>query len=110
LYTISKETQVLEKLGELGEKGKRKINSLAKEHLFDDKGNEMEFVEKMLQKAKEAKDDLDLKITGLIEDFYDKINVAHVKQVEILEQKMAELNKTLINAESRINQLEKNAV
>jgi polyhydroxyalkanoate synthesis regulator phasin len=70
----------------------------------------MEFVEKMLQKAKEAKDDLDLKITGLIEDFYDKINVAHVKQVEILEQKMAELNKTLINAESRINQLEKNAV
>ncbi len=110
LYTISKETQVLEKLGELGEKGKRKINSLAKERLFDDKGNEVEFVEKMLQKAKEAKEDLDHKIAGLIEDFYEKINVAHVKQVEVLEQKLAEMNKNLTDAETRINQLEKNAV
>jgi hypothetical protein len=110
LYTISKETQVLEKLGELGEKGKRKINALAKERLFDDKGNEVEFVEKMLQKAKEAKEDLDLKIAGLIEDFYEKINVAHVKQVEVLEQKLAEMNKNLTDAETRINQLEKNAV
>ena len=72
LYTISKETQVLEKLGELSEKGKKKINSLVKERVYDDKGNEMEFVEKMLQKAKEAKEDLDIKITGLIEDFYEK--------------------------------------
>ena len=55
LYTISNETQVLEKLGELSEKGKKKINSLVKERVYDDKGNEMEFVEKMLQKAKEAK-------------------------------------------------------
>ncbi len=110
LYTISKETQVLEKLGELGEKGKKKINSLVKERVYDDKGNEMEFVEKMLQKAKEAKEDLDIKITGLIEDFYEKINVAHVKQIEVLEQKLAEMNKSLVNSESRIKQLEKNAV
>jgi polyhydroxyalkanoate synthesis regulator phasin len=110
LYTISKETQVLEKLSELGEKGKRKINSLAKERLFDDKGNEVEFVEKMLQKAREAKEDLDVKITGLIEDFYEKINVAHVKQVEVLEQKLAEMNKNLTDTETRLNQLEKNAV
>ena len=110
LYTISKETQVLEKLGELGEKGKKKINAFAKERWTDDKGNEMEFVEKMLQKAREAKEDLDLKIAGLIEDFYEKINVAHSKQVEVLEEKLAEMNKTIIDAESRINQLEKNAV
>jgi hypothetical protein len=110
LYTISKETQVLEKLGELGEKGKRKLNAFAKEKVLDEKGNEIEFVEKMLKKAREAKIELDEKITGLIEDFYEKIKVAHVNQVEILEGKISELSKTILEAESRINDLEKKPV
>ena len=83
LYTISKETQVLEKLGELSEKGKKKINSLVKERVYDDKGNEMEFVEKMLQKAKEAKKFIEELKTG---DKVVTIGGAHGTVISIREK------------------------
>ena len=53
LYTISKNTQIIEKMRQLAEEGKDKVNAFMKEHQVDEDGNEIEFVDKMLQKATE---------------------------------------------------------
>ena len=62
LYTISKETKLMEKLAELSEQGKDKINDFMKEKMVDENGNEVEFLDKLVIKAHEANEELEAKI------------------------------------------------
>ena len=41
LYTISKNTQIIEKMRQLAEEGKDKVNAFMKEHQVDEDGNDI---------------------------------------------------------------------
>ncbi|MEN9399956.1 MAG: hypothetical protein RL632_1057 [Bacteroidota bacterium] len=110
LYTISKNTQIIEKMRQLAEEGKDKVNAFMKEHQVDEDGNDIEFVDKMLQKATELREDLEQKISQVIAELYEKLNIAHTDQIGQLEEKIASLSKDLALAESRIHHLESKQV
>jgi polyhydroxyalkanoate synthesis regulator phasin len=108
LYTISKETKLMEKLAELSEQGKDKINDFMKEKMVDENGNEVEFLDKLVIKAHEAKEELEAKIGEMVANFYEKVNIAHVDKITALEARLDQLSKDLALAEARLNHLEKN--
>lgn len=91
LYAISKETNLLEKLGDLGEQGKEKINSFMKEKALDEDGNEMEFTERLAARAQQAKEELETKIGEMVESLYSKMNIVHVNRIEELEKEVESL-------------------
>jgi polyhydroxyalkanoate synthesis regulator phasin len=106
LYTISKETHLMEKLAAMSEQGKDKINEFMKETMVDENGNEVEFMDKLVIKAHQAKEELEAKIGEMVVTFYEKINVAHTDQIRGLEERLEQLSKDLALAEARINHLE----
>ncbi len=108
LYTISKETHLMEKLTALSEQGKDKINDFMKESLVDADGNEIEFMDKLVLKAHQAKEELEAKIGEVVASFYEKVNIAHTDQLKNMEMRIDQLSKDLALAEARINHLEKN--
>lgn len=107
LYTISKDQKLMEKLESLSEKGKEKINHFMKDIVVDENGKEMEFLDRLAQKAKETKDDLESKIGEMAATFYAKINVAHTDKILLLQSKLEQMQKDISLIEARINQLEK---
>ena len=107
LYTISKETHLMDKLANLSEQGKDKINDFMKETVTDENGNELEFMDKLMLKAEQTKDELEAKIGEMVAAFYEKVNIAHTDQVQRLESRIDQLSKDLALAEARINHLEK---
>jgi polyhydroxyalkanoate synthesis regulator phasin len=97
----------MEKLAAVSEQGKDKINEFMKERMVDENGNEVEFLDKLLIKANEAKEELEVKIGEMVATFYEKVNIAHVEQLKGLEARIEQLGKELALAEARINHLEK---
>ena len=106
LYTISQETHLMEKLTAVSEQGKDTINDFISEKVLDEHGNEVQFLDKLVLKAHEAKEDLEVKIGEMVAAFYEKVNIAHTDQLKGLELKVEELEKALALAEARINHLE----
>ncbi|ASS50404.1 MAG: hypothetical protein A3D31_12620 [Candidatus Fluviicola riflensis] len=106
LYAISKETHLLEKLKGLSEQGRDKINEFMSETIVDEHGNEVPFTDKLLLKAKEAREDLETKIGEMVASFYEKVNIAHTDKLSGLENKLEEVTKNLELAEARIRHLE----
>ena len=107
LYAISKEAHLLEKLKDLSEQGRDKINEFMSEKIVDEHGNEVPFTEKLLMKAKEAREDLELKIGEAVAAFYEKVNIAHTDKLKELESKLEEITKNIALAEARLHQLER---
>jgi polyhydroxyalkanoate synthesis regulator phasin len=106
LYTLSKDTQLMEKLKDFTEDGKDRINEFIKEKSYDEDGNEIEFVDKLVLKMIQAKEELEHKIGEVVADFYEKVNITHTDKIKELEEKINQLNKDLALAEARINHLE----
>ena len=74
--------------------------------IVDENGNEVEFIERLMMKAHDAKEELEDKIGEMVAVFYDKMNIAHVDKVKELELKIDQLSKDLALAEARINHIE----
>jgi hypothetical protein len=106
LYSISKETNLMDKLKDLSEDGKDKINSFMSEKVLDENGNEIEFMDRLMLKAQEAKDELEQKIGEMVATFYEKVNIAHVDKIKELEEKIELIKRELALAEARISHLE----
>lgn len=106
LYVIAKDTNALEKIHEYTEKGKDSINEFVKEKITDSEGNELEFVDKMVFKLHEVKEQLDAKIAEAVETAYDKMKIAHTNQINELEEKITALTKEVSLANERIKELE----
>jgi polyhydroxyalkanoate synthesis regulator phasin len=106
LYTISKETHLMDKLSDLSEQGKEKLNAFMKEQQLDEEGKEMPFFDRLMNKAHEAKEELDQKMAEMMEGFYTKIKIAHTNQIEELTLEIEQLKKEMALAEARINHLE----
>jgi hypothetical protein len=106
LYHIAKDTHLLEKLNEYSEKGKENINRVASEPLLDEDGNELELMDKIIHKAGEMKQELELKIEELVAAFYKKINVAHLDEIKALNDKLEKADMAIALLEARLNKLE----
>jgi hypothetical protein len=106
LYAISKETHLMEKLKDLSEQGRDKLNEFMSEKSVDEDGNEIPFSERLLLKAKEAREELEIRIGEMVAAFYEKVNIAHTDKLTELENKLDEISKNLALAEARINHLE----
>ena len=83
IYFLAKDTQLLDRIKELSEKGKDEINKIVSESQLDENGNELEFVDKLILKTHELKEELDDKIEELVIKFYKKINVAHLDELKL---------------------------
>jgi polyhydroxyalkanoate synthesis regulator phasin len=96
----------MEKINEFSEKGKDSINRIVSESQLDENGNELEFVEKIILKTHELKQELDDKIEEMIVKFYKKINIAHLDEIKALNEKLEKLDATVALLEARINKME----
>jgi len=106
LYMIAKDTEALDKIKEYSERGKDAINDFVKEKITDEDGNELEFVDKMLLKLHELKEELDAKIAEGVETAYEKMRIAHTNDIKALNEKVDALTKELSLAQSRLDALE----
>jgi polyhydroxyalkanoate synthesis regulator phasin len=108
LYVMARDAQILDKLGDISEKGKDNINKFMTERQLDENGNEMEFVEHIIAKVQELKEQLNEKIESQVVSFYKKINVAHLDEIKALNEKLEKLDATVALLEARVNHLEQN--
>ena len=106
LYILAKDSNLLDRFNEISEKGKDGLNKLASEEQYDGEGNQLEFLDKVIQKSVQAKEELEQKIEELIVAFYKKINVAHTDEIMALNEKLKKADRTIALLEARLNKLE----
>ena len=106
LYYIARDTQVLDRLSELSEKGKDNLNKIMSDRPLDENGKEIEFVDRIIAKTQELKEELNEKIEKQVVKFYKKINVAHLDEIKALNEKLEALEATVALLEARVNHLE----
>ena len=106
LYYIARDTHLLDKINELSENSKNNINKVMGDSQLDENGNELEFVDKIISKAHELKEELNEKIEELVAKFYKKINVAHLDEIKALNIKLEKLEAKVALLEARLNKLE----
>ena len=106
IYFLARDTHFLDKINELSEKGKENINRVMSESELDENGNEIEFVDKIILKTNELREELNDKIEELVAKFYKKIQVAHLDEIKALNEKIEKLDKMVALLEARLNKLE----
>lgn len=106
LYAISRETHLMDKLKELSDQGRDKINEFMSEKSLDKDGNEIPFTERVRMRAKEVQEEMEEKMREMVAAFYEKVNITHTDKLVELERKLEELNNKIALAEERINQIE----
>jgi len=106
LYILARETTLLERIKELSEKGKTEINKIISESQLDENGNELEFVDKIILKTHELKEELNEKVEKLVIKFYKKINIAHIEEIKTLNEKIEKADMAIALLEARLNRLE----
>ena len=106
LYYIARDTHLLDKINELSENSKNNINKVMGESQLDENGNELEFVDKIISKSHELREELNEKIEELVSNFYKKINVAHLDEIKALNIKLEKLEANVALLEARLNKLE----
>ena len=103
LYMLSKDTEMMEKLKEMVEKGKDRVNKAMATPQTDEEGNELEFLDKLIIKAAEAKAELEERIEKAVAEFYHKANIAHTDEIRALNERLAEAEKTIALLEAKVN-------
>lgn len=107
LYYFAKDTHLVDRFNELSEKGKYRVNKVVSEVQLDEDGNELEFMDKIIQKAHQAKEELEQKIEEMVVTFYKKINVAHSDEIKALHEKLEKANTSVALLEARLNHIER---
>lgn len=106
IYVIARDTHLLDKLNDYSEKGKENINKMMSDSKLDENGNEIEFLDQIINKTNELKEELHEKIEELVTKFYKKINVAHTDEIKALNIKLEKLESSVALLEARLNKLE----
>jgi len=106
LYYIARDTHLIDRFNEMSEKGKESVNKAFSEPQLDDNGNEMEFIDKVIYKTSQLKEELEEKIEELVISFYKKVNIAHLNEIKALNEKVEKSNMAIALLEARLNSLE----
>lgn len=104
LYLIAKDKDLLTKLSDMAEKGKKKVDEVMEE--FSEDEDHEGFIEKLIFKAQQAKEELDKKMEEVAVTVYKKMNIAHTSDLTILNEKIDKLKNELELAKLRITNLE----
>lgn len=107
LYILARDTELLGRIKELSEKGKEEVDKILSETKLDENGNEIEFVDKVILKTKELREELNDKVEEQVAKFYKKINIAHVEELKALNEKIEKADMAIALLEARLNKLEK---
>ncbi|MGZ3866685.1 MAG: hypothetical protein ACXVC6_13025 [Bacteroidia bacterium] len=100
VYMITKDEKMMHNLSEMMQKGKEKISGLAEEFGFDE--DEEKLMEKLAQKAHQAKEEFENKMEEVAKKVYEKVNIAHTDKVK-------ELENTILNLQQRLAKMETSA-
>ena len=73
---------------------------------MDENGNELEFIDKLILKIHELKEELNEKIEERVVKFYKKINVAHLDEIKALNEKIEKADMAIALLEARLKKLE----
>lgn len=106
LYMISKDEKFMESLSEMMKKGKKKAEDILDEFSDQGEGDEETLIQKFLQGAQKAKEDLEKKIEETAVKVYGKMHIAHTNDVKNLSEEIERLKRELSLAEARIVRLE----
>lgn len=106
IYFFAKDTELMNRIKELSEKGKASINKVVSEPQLDENGNELEFIDKIILKTNQLKEELDEKIEELVVEFYKKVNIAHLDEIKALNEKVEKSDMAIALLEARLNKLE----
>jgi polyhydroxyalkanoate synthesis regulator phasin len=87
----------METIAELKDRGKEKLDDF----IADD-----DIMNKLMQKAAEAKEELETRISEMVKQMYEKMKIAHTGKIEELEQSIKQLRNELALAEARIVNIE----
>ena len=102
LYTISKDKEFFERLGNMAEKGKEFIDEFSEE----DEEGETQIIQKLIEKAGQAKEEIEKKMEEVAVAVYGKMHIAHTDEIVKLEEQINNLRTELALAEARIVKLE----
>lgn len=105
VYHLTKDSHILERLKELSEKGVEYIN-ISGEPIYDEFGNEIQFMDKVLLKTNQFKEEIEQEIEALVIKFYKKVNIAHLDEIKALNEKLTKSNEDIALLEARLNKLE----
>ena len=108
LYVFIKDSHLIDRFNEISAKGKEGINKMASESQLDADGNEMELMDKIIHKTGQLKDEIEEKIAELVAEFYKKVNIAHLDEIEALKEKLEKSDELIALLEARVNHLEAN--
>ncbi len=98
LYLIAKDKETMENITQLVNKGKEKWDEAMKP---SEDGEETDLMQKIIVKAKEAKQELDEKMEEIAVKVYAKMHIAHADDVKELEQKITQLEKQISLLQAR---------
>lgn len=108
LYMLSQDKELMGKLKEMAEKGKDKFNDTFGGEYVDEDGNRVELIDRLREKAGQAKDELEEKVSEMVANFYKKVNIAHLDEIRALKEQLKESDKAIALLEARLNRLEQN--
>lgn len=103
LYFLAKDTHLIDRIQDLYDTKTDGING----NNLDADGNELEFMDKIIVKAGQLKDELEQKIEETVVTFYKKVNIAHLDEIKALHEKLEASDATIALLEARLNHLEK---
>lgn len=106
IYHLAKDAELLERIQEMSAKGKDNINKAASETILDEEGNPMELMDKIVYKTSQLKEEFEQKIEELVVKFYKKINVAHLDDIQALNEKVEKADMAIALLEARLNKME----
>lgn len=98
LYLIAQDKEVMEHLTKLAKKGKDKLDHMMESP--DGEGTEdTELLQKIINKAKVVREELEEKVEEIATKVYKKMHIAHTDDIKMLQAKIEAL-------ENRINLME----
>lgn len=106
LYMLAKDEEFLENVSELAKKGKKKVSDLVDDFAQDSQHTEEVLVAKIMEKAKQAKEELEHKVSEIAASVYEKMHIANTAETTRLSLEIEKLKTELMLAEARIVHLE----
>ena len=103
LYFLAKDTHLIDRIQELSDTKTDDTNGKT----LDPDGKELQFMDKIIVKAGELKNELEQKIEETVVTFYKKVNIAHLDEIKALHEKLEAYDATVALLEARLNHMEK---
>ena len=99
LYLISRDKEAMESLSKWVDKGKEKWNEVMESNKD---GEETDLMQRIVNKAKQAKEELDQKMEEIAVKAYAKMHIAHTNDLNFLQEKIAALENKVSVLESQV--------